>query len=100
MYVLSNPIHTTLITYFHTECNDEDVRLGAETYGTTDDGYDFVGGRVEACQNGKYGAFCDIGWNEIAAQGACDRLGYTDRGIVSVCHQIQPYIVSLWFKYI
>ena len=63
------------------QCYDEDVRLENTTYSVTAEGFDFVGGRVEVCQNGMYGAICDIGWNSRAAQATCDRAGYTDRGI-------------------
>ena len=62
-----------------TDCNT-DIRFGNERYGITPEGFDFVGGRVEICENGIFGAICDIGWNQEAAQAACDRLGYSDRG--------------------
>ena len=65
----------------YTVCNDEDFRLGNERYGSTSDGYSFYGGRVEVCQDGVYGAICDIGWNREAAQAVCDYLGYSYRGI-------------------
>ena len=62
-------------------CDDENIRLGDMLYGITPEGYGFIGGRVEICLNGMYGAVCDIGWNTEAAQSACDRIGYSDRGI-------------------
>jgi hypothetical protein len=61
------------------QCSTE-IRFGNERYGTTPEGFDFVGGRVEICENGVFGAICDIGWNQDAAQAACDRIGYSDRG--------------------
>ena len=27
-----------------------------------------------------FSAICDIGWNQVAAQAACDRIGYSDQG--------------------
>ena len=65
-----------------TVCYDGNIRLDNETYGSTSDDYGFYGGTVEICQDGVYGAICDIGWNREAAQAACDHVGYYYRGIL------------------
>ena len=79
-----------------TACNDGNIRLGNETYGSTSDGYSFYGGRVEVCQDGVYGAVCDIGWNREAAQATCARVGYDYRGI-SQDKQFSQYLTPLCY---
>ena len=64
------------------QCRDGEVRLGDETKGRTTEGLDFVGGRVEVCESGVFGAVCDIGWSKDAAQGICNLLDFSDRGVI------------------
>ena len=62
------------------QCEDGDLRLGDETSGRTAEGLEYIGGRVEVCESGVFGAICDIGWSKDAAHSICNLIGYKDRG--------------------
>jgi hypothetical protein len=73
-------------------CRDYEIRLAEKIQGTTDDGRDFVGGRVEICQRGIFVAVCDIGWTKDTAQDICNLMGYTDRvGVTTYGSQFGAY---------
>ena len=38
---------------------------------STRDGSSLVGGRVEICNDGRYGSVCDLNWDNDDAQVAC-----------------------------
>ena len=69
------------------QCEDGDIRLGDETSGVTTEGLNYIGGRVEVCDSGVFGAICDIGWNKDAAHAICNLVGYKDRGIANIYKQ-------------
>lgn len=64
-------------------CDDGDIRLLTSTefddY-TVDSTEDLMGGRVEVCHNGRYGAVCDNTWDNIDASVSCAQLGFSPFG--------------------
>lgn len=63
------------IIFFHTECNDGDIRLA--------DIPNPLEGRVEICYSGLWGTVCRRGWNDIDAAVACRQLGFSSFGTAS-----------------
>lgn len=64
-------------------CDDGDIRLltstGFDDY-TVDSTEDLMGGRVEVCHSGRYGAVCDDTWENIDASVSCAQLGFSPFG--------------------
>ena len=56
-------------------CNDFDLRLTNTSF-TTQDVFVVYEGNVEICFNGSYVAICDLGWDNVEAQLACNIVGY------------------------
>ena len=53
------------------QCPDGEIRLqdGTSTFG-----------RVEVCDNHRWGTVCDVGWDTVDAQVACSQLGHIPFG--------------------
>ena len=47
-------------------------------------------GRVEICNENRWGTVCDDAWGAVDAQVACRQLGFDSQGIIlvgnSICH--------------
>ena len=76
-------------------CDDGDIRLLTSTefddY-TVDSTEDLMGGRVEVCHNGRYGAVCDNTWENIDASVSCAQLGFSPFGnLVSILGIYSPH---------
>jgi hypothetical protein len=56
-------------------CNEFELRLTNTSF-TSQNVYAVLEGNVEICINGTYVAICDIGWDDVEAQLACDSTGY------------------------
>lgn len=72
----SNPLHTVMCLLG--SCEDGAIRLLTSTeyddYTFNDIYGDRMGGRVEVCYNGRYGAVCDDLWTNTDASVACNQL--------------------------
>ena len=60
-----------LVYYYHSTCNNGDIRLGDEN---------ILKGRVEVCINGTWGTICDHYWTDNEASVVCSQLGYSPYG--------------------
>lgn len=57
-------------------CNEFDLRLTNTSSHSQDTNF-MVQGNVEICINGTYVAICDLGWDSVEAQLACNIAGYS-----------------------
>ena len=55
-------------------CTEFDLRLNNASFSS--DNVLVVEGNVEICINGTYVAICDVGWDDVEAQLACNIAGY------------------------
>ena len=56
-------------------CSEFDLRLTNTSF-SSQDVYVVYEGNVEICVNGTYVAICDLGWDNVEAQLACNLEGY------------------------
>ncbi len=58
--------------YVHPVCQNGDIRLQG--------GSNASEGRVEVCNENRWGTVCDDGWSTQDAQVACNQLGFAGQG--------------------
>ena len=66
-----------VVTTPEPRCNEFDLRLTNTSF-SSEDVYVVVEGNVEICINGTYVAICDLGWDDVEAQLACNVAGYRE----------------------
>ena len=72
-------------------CNEFDMQL-TNTFSYFQDGNLIYEGNVEICINGTYVAICDLGWDDVEAQLACNIAGYSAPFFRKFCCSSQDVI--------
>ena len=75
-------------------CNEFDLRL-TNTFSYTQDVSFVIEGNVEICINGTFVAICDLGWDNVEAQLACNIAGFGAPFFRKFCCSCQEVLYGL-----
>ena len=81
---LSPPSDVPATTQPESSCQDFELRLTNTSF-TSQDVYLVYEGNVEACIDGTFISICDLGWNDVDAQVACNAMGYGEPYYRKIC---------------